>query len=305
MATNGSDTGGDGATESRTWEPGDAATLNALIAVADYSGSQLKSGGVPWLRNHQLDIVATGGLRSRSQRRVTVVPGSYSSYAKRALKMKVVGNHSSRFDHDLVSSVTGEDKLVVDGDADITIGERTTILTGTVNRTWTGGIVRLVGMEGVICGGVYAQILAGMSSTVAALFSGDVYGGCGRVAVSRNYIAALGYRSADGPVSWAMGAYVRKTKFVLEPVLGSPGPDAPDKGVKRVAKLTAKIGGGLCPFLEIFLGLGSLALLIPLKILAAVRKKMGKKKKPPTKLPRNRVRSCGVIKESATSDITL
>ena len=306
MSVNGQQTNGDDITATRTgaWEPDPGPTLDALIAVAGYSGDRLNTDAVPWRGNHQLDIVAAGGLRSHDRRRVTVVPGTYSSYARQALKVRVDGDHSSRFDHNLTSSTTDEDKLVVEGAADIDIGERMTMASGTIDRVWTGAITRLVGMEGVICGGVYAQILGGMSSTVAGVVSGDVYGGCARVAALRSYIAALGYRSADGPVAWAMGAYVRKTAFVIEPIVGSPGREAPDKGASRIGKLMLKIGGGVCPFVEIGAGVVSLVALFPLLIAGAVRKKMGKVKKPPQMLPRTRVRNCGVVKESAALDMT-
>ena len=296
--------GNDDAADGGLWDPGVGPTLDALIAVADYSSEQLKTAGVPWLRKHQLDIVATGGLRSRDRRRVTVVPGSYFSAARKDVSTKVAGDDSSRFDHDLAASIGGEDKLVVARGASIELGERMTTATGTINRVWTGAITRLVGMEGIICGGAYGQILGGMSATVAAVVSGDVYGGCARVAGVRSYLAALGYRSADGPVSWALGAYVRKTAFVIEPIVGSPGREAPDKGAARIGKLMLKIGGGVCPFVEIGAGLVSLVALVPLLIAGAVRKKMGKVKKPPPMLPRTRARTCGVVKESASMDIT-
>ncbi len=295
---------GESPDEFQTWDLEGRPTLDALISAANLSDSQLQSGGVPWLREFQLDIIAVGGLRSRDRRRVTVVPGTYASYARKALKTEVTGDHENRFDHNLASAVAKQDKLVVEGPAEIEIGERITTVTGTVNRVWTGGISRLIGMEGIICGGAYAQILAGLSTTVAGVMSGDIYGGCARVAGFRNYTAALGYRSADGPVAWATGAYVRKTAVVLEPIVGSPGREAPDKGAKRIGKLMLKIGGGVCPFVEIGAGLVSLVALIPLLIAAAVMKKMGKTKKPPQMLPRNRVRTCGVVKEGAAMDIS-
>ena len=95
------------------------------------------------------------------------------------------------------------------------------MLIGILNRQWNGGVMRLASMEGVICGGGFLRLIASPSATISGINSGDVYGGCARVAVVRSYLAVLQYRAAQ-TATWASAIYNRTATFVVEPVVGSP-----------------------------------------------------------------------------------
>ena len=143
----------------------------------------------------------------------------------------------------LAGTLWGRDKLVVRGEANMSAKDRLTLISGTYQRFWSGGIVKLAGMEGVICGGVFVRVHTGPSATIAVLCSGDVYGGAARASGVRTYVAAMNYRAAVA-AAWACGAYVRSTSFTIEPVLGSPSQDAP---TKNLAKKAGKIAHGPVP----------------------------------------------------------
>lgn len=189
----------------------------------------------------------------------------------------------------------GVDRLTVGGTARFEFNERKTMLTGTVNRLWEGPIVRMVGMDGIICGGVFGRIHAGPSFTFAPLASSDVYGGAAHVSAARIHAAMLGYRSADA-TAWAMLAYIRAAKVTIEPLLGTPSQTTPFRDAKLASKLW-KLSLALCPFLDILVGL---VLLLPMLLWALVKKIYGVTS-PPAGPPRIRNRSAGFTKEVAAS----
>ena len=190
----------------------------------------------------------------------------------------------------------GVERLTVGGTARFEFHERKTMLTGTVNRLWEGPIVRMIGMDGIICGGVFGRIHAGPSFTLAHLASSDVYGGAAHVAAARIHASTLGYRSADA-TAWAMAAYVRATRVTLEPLLGTPSQTLPFRDAKLAAKL-GKLALAACPFLDILMGL---ALLFPMLLIALIRKVIRARATPPAGPPRLRNRSAGFTKEVAAS----
>ena len=170
--------------------------------------------------------------------------------------------------------------------------ERTTMMSGTVNKTWNGGVVRMAGMEGIICGGVFLRVYAGPSMHIVALNSGDVYGGGGRVSAARVNIAGIGYRSCDSGSVWAAGAYIRNTNFTIEPALGTPSTQPLRKSL---AGKMGKLALSVCPFMEIGFGMASLAL-APIFLAIAVVDRLRKKPKrpPPAAEPRSRFRTIGL-----------
>ena len=270
---------------------------NLLGAVAAAAGAEQQ---VPWKDGHQLEITGRGGLYNLERRRVTVAAKAYHSRVRKNRNMHVSRDYTSTVDGDATVTIApgnvpvaspGLEKLTVNGAATMEFGERRTILTGTVNRVWTGPIKRMVGMEGVICGGAFARIHAGPAMTVAALMSGDVYGGAARAAGARIHVAGLGYRSADS-ASWAMGAYIRSTNFTIEPAIGTVSQTTP---ASKISEKIGRIAMGLCPFLEIGLGL----VMLPIGLVAMLVNKIRRRTpKPPTGPPRMRTIN-GVIMTSA------
>ncbi len=276
--------------ERATWRTGDATTLDALLAMADCSGEELREKGVPWYPHHGLDITGWGGLHSHDAHRVTIAPGGYQSSVFGTRRVVVEDGLSLEVDGDLNESIGGDggdgsDTLTVEGNADVAFHHKTTLMNnGTVNRLWRGGIVRYVGMEGVICAGIYTQFLIGGSATMSAVNSGDVYGGCARFSGARVYIAGINYRSVEN-VSWASAAYIRNTFVTIEPVIGSPAARTERYGMLRMAARLAML---TCPFLEIGAGLVMLPVGIALAIAALAR---GTPAKPPSGNPRLRQRN--------------
>ena len=169
------------------------------------------------------------------------------------------------------------------------------MMSGTINKTWNGGVVRLAGMEGVICGGAFLRVYAGPSMHIVALNSGDVYGGAGRTSAARVNIAGIGYRSCDSGSAWTAGVYVRNTNFTIEPALGTPS-QQPIR--KSLAGKMGKIALAVCPFAEIGFGLASV-LVAPIGLILAAVNKLRKKPpgRPPATEPRSRFRSVGLTSQ--------
>ena len=195
----------------------------------------------------------------------------------------------------------GDDKLAVTGNADFKVHERMTLLTGIntrYERVWNGAIMRMAGMEGVICAGFYLRIIMPISATISALCTGDVYGGSARASLVRVNLAGLGYRSVEACV-WAIGFYYRSTAFTIEPIIGTPTQHQPAKNIfRKIGRLML----ALCPFLDLAVGAFSFfyqLLKTPFDLIyAGVRKALGvKKAKPPAGPPRSRVRTMGVCSQ--------
>jgi len=270
----------------------------------------------PWQAGHALHIQGLGGLVSKERRHFTILGhGEYSNHIG-GCRTLVAGSQAIRTTRDLTTSIGrsddapdvdvpwGRDSLTVDGNADNTFGSRLVMMSGFVERNWNGGVMRLASMEGAICGGAFLRLIASPSATISGLMTGDVYGGCARVAAVRTYLAVLHHRAA-APAAWAVGVYSRNATFTVEPVIGSPSAGAP---VAALAAKLARLGRMLsiarmlCPVLDIFVGLVSM---VPLGIFALYGLIAGVIKKPvpipPAGPPRVRQRHRGVELESFLS----
>lgn len=276
----------------------------------------LATGKPPWEEGHQLDFTSRGGIYRMEKDRVIVAADAYIS--------RILGNQEVNIAHDYESTVDGNElitiqlptegesgssggsgsspdagvtspgleKLAVDGTARFEFDDRKTLLSGAVNRLWQGPIVRMIGMDGVICGGAFVRVHAGPSMHLAPLASGDVYGGAAHLSGARIRVAGLGYRSVDSSM-WAMGAYIRATSITLEPMIGTPHQSKPF-GAARMSQKVGRIAMGVCPFLDIAVGLLMMPISLVMMCIGLVRKRPPK---PPAGPPRIRNRSMGFGKE--------
>ena len=313
MSTNGPEWHGgewwsfDGADPGASWRTASAPILDSLIEKVPASVKQR-----PWVAGHALQIRGFGGLVSKERRRYTIVGnGEYTSYVAGSRTL-VAGEQTVAAD--TVSTIVaqqngadedgvpwGRDSLTVLGNADVTVGSRTVLMSGIVQRSWNGGVMRLASMEGIICGGAFLRLIAGPSATLSALCTGDVYGGCARVAVVRTYLAVLQYRAA-AVAAWAVGIYLRSASFVIEPIIGIPTSGGP---VSNTASKLARLGRVLsaarmlCPPLDIFIGV---ATFVPLGIYGLYKLISGIVKKPvpvpPAGPPRVRIRNVALSQET-------
>ena len=284
-----------------------------MIAVADQPEWQRRLvTGSPWQAGYELTLSTMGNLKNLERRRVMVFPDGYRNYRKADLAVDVSGRYEIRVDGDQPVSVgpvdlgpdtggtatnPGLDELTVNGDATMRFDERTTLITGAINRVWTGPVTRLAGMEGVICGGIFARVHAGPSMTASVLVTGDVYGGAARASGARIYVAGMHYRAAQ-TAHWLMpGAYVRNAGALLEPLLGSGSGNTP---TKSLAGKVAKLGIALCPFLEMGIGVVMFPVAVTRLIAALVRKRPPK---PAGGLPRTRTRTVAGVEISSASSV--
>lgn len=286
------------------WVPTKRTVLDSLVAVADggEEGAENEENSaaepVPWQPGHALELSGYGGQRVLERRRVTAAADRYVSFVTGNLDMQIEGNYTSSYNGGIIKikpeeAVEGEaeegnqsasdkgrllqnavvtpgvDSLTVHGNADLTSGTRNFAMSGSINRLWVGGITKVVGMEGVICGGTFLRTHAGPSATMSALCSGDVYGGAARVSAARIHMALLSYRSLDG-IAWACGYWGRFSSFVIIPPIQTD--DAKDGPLKKKAKWALKIAGGILPAIEILWGVGSFLLMIPLLLIMGLCK---------------------------------
>ena len=266
----------------------------------------------PWQRGYELNIHGHGGFVGKERRHYTIVGRSEYLNHVDGHRTLTAGSQEIRCAKNQTIAITppkgdshadgpwGRDKLTVKGKADYRLGSRILIMSGTVNRTWHGGVVRLSCMEGVICGGVFVRTIASPSATMSALMSGDVYGGCARVSVARTYLAVLQYRAAQAAV-WAAGLYVRNATFVIEPLVSSPAAGTPKSALaSKLARLAriANVVRMVCPLADILAGI----LTLPLAVVGIVSLIAGIVRKPtpipPSGPPRLRTRNVGVSAET-------
>ena len=302
-----------------TWEPDRATLLDSLIAVADQPAWKRRLvTGSPWQSGYELTLSTIGALHNLERRRVMVFPDGYRNHRKGSMDVDVSERCEIGVDGDMRVSVgpvdtgtdtgtdtdgggavanPGLDELTVNGDADVRFKEKTTLISGAINRVWTGPVTRLAGMEGVICGGIFARVHAGPSMTAAAVVSGDVYGGAARASGARIYVAGMHYRAAKA-AHWTMpGAYVRTAGVVLEPLVGSPSGNTP---AKSLAAKAARLSVALCPFLEIGIGLIMLPVGAARMIAGLVRKPAPR---PVGGLPRTRTRLVAGVEVSSANSV--
>ena len=298
----------DGAEPGASWRTANAPILDSLIERVPGSGEHR-----PWVAGHALHIRGYGGMVSRERRHYTILGnGDYASYVaggrtlvadEQTVAVDSVSTTIARRDAaDQDAGIPwGRDSLTVLGDAELTVGSRTVLMGGIVQRNWNGGVMRLASMEGIICGGGFLRLIAGPSATLSALSTGDVYGGCARVAVVRTYLAVLQYRAA-AVAAWAVGIYLRSASFVIEPIIGMPSSGGP---VSNTASKLARLGRALsavrmlCPPLDILIGV---ATFVPLGIYGLYKLIAGIVKKPvpipPVGPPKVRIRNAGMTQET-------
>lgn len=270
----------------------------------------------PWQAGHGLHIQGLGGLVSKERRHFTILGhGAYANHIG-GCRTLVANSQTIRTTKELTTSIGrgdnapavdvpwGRDSLTVDGDAEITVGSRLVMMSGFVERNWNGGVMRLASMEGVICGGAFVRLIASPSATLSGLMSGDVYGGCARVAAVRTYLAVLHYRAA-ATAAWACGLYYRNATFTVEPVIGSPAAGGPVSALAaKLARLARmlEVARMLCPVLDILVGVVTF---VPMGIYALYSLIAGIVKTPtpipPAGPPRVRVRNSGLELESFLS----
>ena len=266
------------------WRPTGTAMLNALLEHVPGETDRR-----PWQPGVELNVHGQGGLASRDRRRFTII--GHGEYANHVGGCRTLASNRQgiRTTKDLTTriargasatgrSTTGRDSLRVDGDAEITFGGRLVMMSGTLNRQWHGGVMRLASMEGVICGGGFLRLIASPSATLSGLNTGDVYGGCARVAAIRSYLAVLQYRAAQ-TATWASAVYNRTATFVVEPVVGTPSANPATNTASKLARLgrTFEMARMLCPVLDILVGA---ATFVPFGLYAIYRLISGVVRKP-------------------------
>ena len=301
-----------------SWRPGETPLLDGLMNVPSWHLQPEKS---VWRPGYELNIHGFGGLVSRERRRYTLVghSGSFLNQTGRHRSL-AADNHSSRVEKDRLVTIArpkktydidapwGLDRLAVEGDASYTIGTRTLLMSGIVQRNWNGGVMRLASMEGIVCGGVMTRVIASPSATMSGLMTGDVYGGIARTSAVRTYLAVLQYRSAE-KAAWALGVYVRNATFIIEPLVSAPVKEKPSDAAKKMSRLartaskvskvaakTVAAARMICPLVDIMAGVVMLPVAAYGIISAIIAKIAGKPPAPP--LPpgpprvRNRTVAC-------------
>ena len=241
----------------------------------------------PWHGSDRLQVAAAGGLVQR-EGSTALLARAYTDTVTGDSRTEVGGDYERTIDGDASIQVDGgTDSLDVDGDAEIDFDERMVTMSGRIDREWKGAITRMVGMEGVICGGAYTKVYAGAAMTVCALATGDVYGACARFAGARVHVAGLHYRAAKVAM-WRTGAYVRSAGVVVEPLIGSPSQNTPAKSVAQKAARIFKGVSAVLPFVDIAVGIVAMPVGIAMLIANVVRRK---NPEPPSGPPRVRMRN--------------
>ena len=268
----------------------------------------------PWNPKSELTLVGDGGIEQLERHRQTVAGQHYLSYTGGGRDVRVGGDcdltvegtHSVVMQRGMNSSGKlpryGVDSLKVKGDAEWELKERTVLVGGsTAQRHWEGDILRMIGMEGTICGGLFMKNFYGLSMTMAPLASGDVYVAGAHAAGARVRVAGiLGYRSTE-LAAWACGVYRRSCHAMTEPAINTPANNKRTGMGERALRIAQAIN----PLMDIGCGLlGGAAALFGLgKFL--VNKLRGKKPEAkPENVGRMRtlVRTVGGIAQRRTAD---
>ena len=269
-------------------------TVDELMLAAGWGkggwSAYEKRGSPPWTPGHELVTRGVGGVHVLGDRHISIAGDSYSTHVARDRRVRVDGNMDVHArDWQLMripGSGSGRQNLHVKGDMEWKTHNRMVIGTGTIDRTWYGGVAKLASLEGVICGGAWSRLYVGGSVNMAVINSSDVYGAAIRSSAFRGSLAGLGYRSSNF-ASWHMVSYNRSTQATLQPLVGSPGqrPLNPNK-VLRFMGLLAKIGTIVFP--PVFIA-WSILTCLPMLIWALVNWinfKWFETKKPELMIPR-------------------
>ena len=252
---------------------------------------------VPWSPGHELSLRANGGAHLRDDTRVTVVEGMYSSFVKDDRTVQITGDRHVEIKDKLLSSIETVDTLTVNGSTKIKAHDRLVIGLGNVDRKWTGPMLRMAGMEGVIAGGIFCKTFAALSITMSPLATGDVYGGALHSAGLRLRIAGkFSYQSAERAANVG-GLLVRNNAITLEPIIGTAALNPP----RHWGKKLARIGLGLFPPGDILLGVAMLPFAIAMGIYS-IAKNWNTPPPPPTGPPRVHNRSYGTKIEARSME---
>lgn len=217
----------------------------------------------PWNPRSDLSLSGDGGFQFLEKHRETVAGQFYQSYVRGNQNVSIA-SHSKL---DVKGTVTfvaqgggvgmrstdgrdhalTADLLEVRGGVTWEAHEKTTMGSCDVERHWNGGILRMIGMEGVICGGAFLKTFTGASMTMAPIASGDVYGGAAHAAANRIRASkVLGYRSTE-MAAWACSFYKRSCMALTEPAQGSPAHNPRTNMKQKAGRITL----GLNPLFDI------------------------------------------------------
>ena len=301
----------DAITPGDSWKDSDRSHLENLINVP---GLNADAGDpVPWVGKGELQLRGVGGIESRERRAYTLVGrgGVYGSHVEGNRTLNTV-YRESKVGGPRTETIEHTDELNVLGNASYRFKARGIMMTGNIEKTWNGGVMKAASMEGVICGGVMVRTIGGAAMTLGGMATGDVYIGVARAAGMRLYIAQLLYRSTSGAAAWAIGLWVRNTTFTIVPVTMAPAPGQKPAGnaaqkmsrLNRTARKVAKglkaaatVGRMVCPVIDILLGLLSI-LLIPFGIRAMVKAYKQAKVQPLVAAPRLETRNAALTLET-------
>lgn len=282
------------------WSPAGGSTLDALMRIVE-SDDYRETVGTPWKDGHELLYQGVGGVHVLGSRHVSVAADRHTTHVGADRSVTVHGNLDAYVgskwvltrvpdDVEVDTAPSGKETLHVKGNMNWDFHERMVIGTGSIERTWYGGIAKIAGLEGVICGGVWNRLYAGPTMTLAGISSIDVYGGSLRAAAARNAVGAFGYRSCDN-ATWRVGVFVRATNSTIEPLVASDS--ALEQGQSRLKTLGLKLA--MIIAMPLFL-LWSVLTAIPFALIALIswmdRKWFaGGKAAPKPMVPRMRTRS--------------
>ena len=276
------------------------ATCNEPIDLEEVRDLEGWSETAPWTPGQELLLRASGGAHLRDDLRVSIAQQQYSASVEGDRKAVVKGDQSLEVRFNMITNIAGKDSLTVNGPAHIEAHERVTLGVGTMTRRWKGPMVRLIGMEGVIAGGVFTKTYMGASISMSPLATGDVYGAAIHGSLVRIYLSAtLGYRSVERAM-WGGALQVRNTALTIEPAVQTPMMDKP----RHWALKAGRIGLAVCPLADILFGVLTAPVMIAAAIYGIV-KNWKKPPQPPAGPPRVHNRTVGAWTQSRASDKNL
>ena len=256
-------------------------------AIDELLPSLEESEPEPWIEETEIEVAGIEGIRSSAgerariarKRHVERVEGAMDEEGEQGYESVVSGDESVRID--------GEDRLTVEGGADIRIDERRVLMRGTFERRWTGAITRMSAIEGVIAGGSFTRVQAGPCVALMAFGTSDVYGGASRLTGVRTQVSGTQYQTSRGTAR-AAGLYVRSAGVVVEPLTWSPAAEPPARTMRAKAARIGMIAGSMIPFF----GIATTVVTIPVGIARLIRSARRGRPPPGTQgAPRMRMRN--------------
>ena len=281
--------------------------------------------GDPWRTGYEMEIRSQGWDVSRDRhRKLYVGDKGYMGYGggHRTLRATHADHTASKSEVVVIGKSGdvgetkadwGKDSLHVKGDAHYEFHSRMIIMSGEIRRTWNGGIVRMVSMEGTMCAGAFVRTIASPSMNLSTMATGDVYIAAARVAGIRVLMAVMQYR-ASALTAWACGVYSRIASAVIEPVVGTTQQSKPAGrvmaklnkivGASRVAKVAKVLTAlkAIFPPAEILAGIFiGLPMLVALPFMMIAGKLWPNPAPPVIGPPRVHNRVCGISTETFVS----